>query len=110
MRSTWSNTSARRPVPLDHIVRELATDRKGRATVIHWLVEPGDHRQQRPDVVRGVEEVSPESMELPGDGDVLAQAVARGVVHHRHEVLGQILEGRDILVMAEQEVRVLVVD
>ncbi len=37
-----SNTSARQPVALDYIVRELAANRAGRATVIHWLVDPGE--------------------------------------------------------------------
>ena len=58
-----SNTSARRPVPLDHIVRELATDRKGRATVIHWLVEPGD-----PEPVRTHWQVQRPPRLFAGDG------------------------------------------
>ncbi len=43
-----SNTSPRRPVALDHIVRELAAQREGRATVIHWLVEAADPAPGRP--------------------------------------------------------------
>ena len=37
-----SNTSARQPVALGHIARELAMHREGRPTIIHWLVEPAD--------------------------------------------------------------------
>jgi hypothetical protein len=36
------DTSPRRPVALDYIVRELTANRQGRTTVIHWLVEPGE--------------------------------------------------------------------
>ena len=36
-----SNTSASRPVALAHIVDALASQRTGRSTVIHWLVQPG---------------------------------------------------------------------
>ena len=36
------DTSPRRPVALDYIARELSSNRGGRPTVIHWLVEPGE--------------------------------------------------------------------
>ena len=37
-----ADTSARQPVALAHIVRELTAQREGRPTIIHWLVEPAD--------------------------------------------------------------------
>ena len=37
-----AETSAHRPVALSHIVRELALNRGGRPTIIHWLVQPAD--------------------------------------------------------------------
>ena len=37
-----SNTSAYEPVALSHVVRELAMNREGRPTIIHWLVQPAD--------------------------------------------------------------------
>ena len=70
----------------------------------------GRGAEQGPDVVRGVEEVSPEPAQLPGDRDVLPQAVARGVVHHGHEVLGQVAQGGLVGRVAEEEVRRLPIE
>jgi hypothetical protein len=73
--------------------------------------DDGGHRaQEGADVVRRVEQLRPEPAQLQRDRDVLAQAVARGAVHHRHEVLREVAQGRLVGRVAEQEVRRLVVE
>ncbi len=77
-------------------------------------VVDGDHglraEQQGQNIVRFVEELSSELANLPGQAPVLAQGVSRGLIQHGNEVFREVLEGRNVLVMAEQEIRVLVVD
>ena len=71
-------------------------------------VVDGDHRpppaEQGQDVVRRMQEVDAQPPELGRDGDVLAQAVAPRVVHHGHEVLGEVAQRGFVAAIAEEEV------
>ena len=68
-----------------------------------------DHRrhraQERPDVVREVEEIRPEAAQLERDREVLAQPIAGRAVHHRDEVLREVAQRRLVGRVAEEEVR-----
>jgi hypothetical protein len=71
-------------------------------------VVDGHHRraaaEQRQHVVGGMQQVGAQTMELAGDGDVLGEAVAVRLVHHRHEVLGQVAQLGLVRLVAEEEI------
>lgn len=64
-----SDTSARQPVALGHIARELAMEREGRPTIIHWIVEPAE-----PAPARQNWQLQHPPRLLPGDGNESAHA------------------------------------
>jgi len=59
-----SDTSARQPVSLEHIVRQLALHRDGRPTIVHWLVESAE-----PHPVRKLWQLQHPRRLFKGDGD-----------------------------------------
>jgi hypothetical protein len=74
----------------------------------------GDHgpgaEQQGEDVVGLVKKIDAEPPHLGGQAPVFAYRVPARLVHHRHEVLREVLQRRDVLVVAEEEVGVLVIN
>ena len=95
-------------VALGHAVRQVLREEQVDAVV------DGDHRglgaHERQHVVRRVVEVGAELAQLARDGEVLAHAVARGPLHHGHEVLRQVAERALVRFVAEEEVGGLAVE
>ncbi len=91
-----------------HAIGQVLGEEKVNAVV------DGDHRrdgaQKGTHVVRRMEQLGSQAPELEGDREVLAHAIARRLIDHRDEVVGQVAQGRLVGLVAEEEVGRVLID